>query len=154
MLSRFLQQAALLIFLVISAEALLFTLTGIALPPIPLVHWSFGMMAPYQGDTAWNDDFVYEGARDDGVWERIDVLALLPYSPGEANARMYLRTYGDFRSPRAQERFGDFAAQVLQKNPHYHTVRVWHESWPRSPAGFDFLRRPAFLTRELITQVQ
>lgn len=127
--------------------------------PLPewVTHWSYGMMAPYQGDTSWNGDFLYEGQLPDGTWEPIDVDAYLPYSFGERNVRKFLRVYQRYGDAEHRRRFGEFALLLLEREQDrgrpYTSVRVFFDQWERSPAGYEYLHTPLFTTRELVTQV-
>ena len=61
MIRRFLRNGIVIAFLYVTVAAYLMTMFRLWLPPRGPVHWAYGMMAPYQGDTSWNADFVYEG---------------------------------------------------------------------------------------------
>lgn len=141
-----------------TVEAFVLTMFKVRLPPYPLVHWAYGMMAPYQGDTSWNADFVYEGLRGDGAWESIDVDAYMPYGFGERNVRKFLRIYKGLGDAGHRQKFGEFALLLLDRERahgrEYRAVRVWFEQWPRSPAGYGYLHTPLFTARELVIQVQ
>lgn len=153
---RTLQHAVLWGYVVITAGAFVLTMTKHE-PPLPyaLVHWSYGMMAPYQGDTSWNADFVYEGRLPDGSWEKIDLDSYLPYGFGERNVRKFLRVYKRLGPDGHRRMFRQYAIGLLEKErtkgKQYDAVRVFFDQWPRSPAGYSFLYLPAFTTRELIT---
>ncbi len=126
--------------------------------PRALVHWSYGMMAPYQGDTSWNADFRYEGLLNNGKWETIDLARYMPYGFGERNVRKFLRIYQTLDTDGQRSKFNLFAQQVLalerKRGIPYQAVRVTYEQWPRSPAGYEYLHLPAFTTYLPITEVR
>lgn len=116
------------------------------------------MMAPYQGDTSWNADFVYEGQLPDGSWEAIDLDRYMPYEFGERNVRKFLRVYSRYGNLEHRRKFTEFALQVLDRERvrgmSYSAVRVFFDQWDRSPAGYDYLRTPLFTRRELVTEAR
>lgn len=156
---RVILHAVVLSYLFVTAGAFVFTMTKWH-PPIPasILRWSYGMMAPYQGDTGWNADFVYEGRLADGTWETIDLDAYLPYGFGERNVRKFLRVYKRDGDAEHRRKFAEYALLLWDheraRGKEYTAVRMFFETWPRSPAGYSFLRLPAFTTRELIRTVQ
>lgn len=159
-MKKLLQHGVVLGYLTITAGAFVFTMTKLE-PPLPdqLVRWSYGMMAPYQGDTSWNADFVYEGRLPDGSWETIDVDPYMPYGFGERNVRKFLRVYARFGLPMQRRKFTEFGQQLLDRERargrQYSAVRIFFESWPRSPAGYGHLRTPLFrIAYDLVTIAQ
>jgi hypothetical protein len=153
---RVLLHAALYGYLLITAGAFVLTMSKME-PPLPyaLVHWSYGMMAPYQGDTDWSADFVYEGKLPNGTWEKIDVDSYLPYGFGERNVRKFMRVYSRLGPDGHRRMFRQYALLLLERErargKQYSSIRVFFDTWPRSPAGYSFLYLPAFTTRELVT---
>ncbi len=152
-----LQQAVVLAYVTITASAFLYTMLRIK-PPVPrlLLYWSYGMMAPYQGDTWFNDDLRAEGKLADGTWEEISLDRYLPAGPGEKNVRKHLKTFQPDHDT-YRRKFTTFALQLLarerdQGKP-YDAVRLMWLSWPRSPAGHDYLKMSPYMTEEFITQV-
>ncbi|NOS67414.1 MAG: hypothetical protein HOO67_03570 [Candidatus Peribacteraceae bacterium] len=155
MLRRILQNTVVFVYLTVTAAAMVYTMSRISLLPRLMIRWSYGMMAPYQGDTAWNGDFLYEGQLPDGTWERIDIDAYMPFGFGERNARKFLRVYDD---ETRRTKYPQFASLLLEreraKGRDYQAVRVYFDMWDRSPAGFEFLHTPLFTKRKLLTEVQ
>lgn len=159
MFRKFLQQAVVLVYLLMTFSALFFTMTKIEFPlPEWVIHWNYGMMAPYQGDTTWSADFVYEGQLPDGSWEAINIDLYMPYEFGERNVRKFLRIYQGLGIPGHRAKFSEFALLLLERErkrgKDYQAVRIWFEQWDRSPGGYEFLRTPLFTTRTFVTQVQ
>ncbi len=154
MLRRFLRHAIVLVYLSLSLGAVVFTISKIHFLPAWATRWSYGMMAPYQTDTSWNMDIVYEGERADGSIHKIDLGPYMPYGFGERNQRGFLVHF-------AQTGTGAFAARAFQLLDHerdrgnaYRSISVYREQWDRSPAGYEFLHIPPFTTRTFITRVQ
>ena len=159
MVRRFLQQAVVLVYLIVAFCALLFTFTKTAFPqPEWVTHWSYGMMAPYQGDTSWNGDFIYQGQLSDGTWETINLDPYMPYIFGERNVRKFLRIYQRYGNLEHRKKFTEYALQLLDRErvrgKHYLAIRVYFDQWDRSPAGYEFLHTPLFTARELVTQAR
>ncbi|MSR86818.1 hypothetical protein EXS70_01445 [Candidatus Peribacteria bacterium] len=156
---RFLQQAIVLAYLAVTGGALIFTMLKVEFPfPEWVTHWSYGMMAPYQGDTSWNAEFLYQGQRPDGTWEAIDIDHYLPYMFAEQNVRTYLRVYSRYGDLEHRKKFLEFALLLLDRErargKDYVSVRIFFDQWERSPAGYSYLHTPVFTTRELVTQAQ
>lgn len=159
MLRRFLQHAVVLGYLGITLSAFVFTMTKVPFPlPLSVIRWSYGMMAPYQGDVSWNADFLYEGQLPDGTWENIGIDAYMPYGFGERNVRKFLRVYELLGKQERRKKFNEFALQLLdherERGKPYTAMRVLFDQWDRSPAGYEYLHMPLFTKRELVTQIQ
>ena len=130
------------------------------IPQVPVLHeavfFAYAMAAPYQGDDAWNGALRAEGLRGD-QWSTIDLLPYFPQQFGEANARMFLRT---FRTPESRNAAAmSFALQLKDREAlhsrRYDAVRLIWERWPRSPEGFDALRHaPFFIEQRVVAHVQ
>ena len=154
-----LRQAIVIGYLGITLTALLYTLFRIQLPLVPsfLMHFSYGMMAPYQGDNERNDDLYAEGELPDGHRARIDLAPYFPYGFGERNVRMYLRSFSP-DSARRHQGYVSLAEQLLvserKLGTPYVSLKLYGETWPRSPAGFEALRVPAFVSRQFLAEAQ
>ncbi|MBI3331858.1 hypothetical protein HYZ99_02755 [Candidatus Peregrinibacteria bacterium] len=155
--SRVIQQSTVVIYLAITVSAFLYTMVRVT-PPIPrlLLFWSYGMMAPYQGDTWFNDDLRAEGQLPDGSFELISLDPYIPTGFGERNVRKHLKTFQPDHDT-YRRKFTAFARALLERERArgklYDAVRLTWLSWPRSPEGYDALKHPPFLTEEFITQV-
>jgi hypothetical protein len=158
MVGQWFQKSAVVLYVLVTACAFVLTMTKIPLLPIPIVRWSYGMMAPYQGDADWNADFLYEGRLPDGSWATIDADRYYPQQFGERNVRKFLRMYQALGPREHVRKFTELALLLLnhehKRGQPFTAVRISYEEWPRSPAGYWFLHQPAFVTRTLITQVQ
>src|SRR3989338_3029296 len=156
MTRRFIQQTIVLVYLAVTAGSLIYTLGRVRVLPKWATRWSYGMMAPYQGDTSWNADFVYEGERPDGSRRKIDLDPYMPYGFGERNQRKFLIAFKTPDGELQRRKFTEFALLLLDRERargnDYRTIRVSFEQWDRSPAGYEFLHTPVFTTRELLTQ--
>ncbi len=158
MTRRFIQQTIVIVYLAVTAGALTYTMARIRILPRWATRWSYGMMAPYQGDNSWSADVVYEGERPDGTRRSIDLDPYMPYIFGEQNQRKFLVA---FRTPDGElqrRKVTEFALLLLDRERargnEYRTIRVYFEQWDRSPAGYEFLHTPVFTAREFLTQVQ
>ncbi len=156
---RAVRQTVVLAYLCVTALAFLYTMVRVRPPAMlwPVVRFSYGRMAPYQGDTETNEDLVLEGQLPDGRWE---VIALEPYFPfgfGEANVRVYLRSFKARGHDVLRAKYAELGLQILAREHEqgrtYTTLRLLWQEWPRSPAGFDFLRRVPFVETSVIAQV-
>ena len=159
-LRRVLRHTAVLAYLLVTAIAFVFTMTRVRIPLVPykVMHWSYGMMAPYQGDTSWNGDFIYEGQLANGTWEVISLDRYMPFGFGEKNVRKFLRVYQKYGAEEHHKKFTEHALMLLDRErargKDYTAVRVWFDQWPRSNGGYEFLHTREFTTRRLITSVQ
>lgn len=141
------QQLIVVCYLVITAAAFIYTMTRIQIFPQTLISWSFGMMAPYQGDTDWNAHLIAEGKRPSGVWQRIDLTPYYaPFSHGEGLIRRYFFHAGTFGTPGNLARYRQLGEALLRVEPSYLAVRFTLERWPRSPEGFEAKHIPASTT--------
>lgn len=159
MVSRFLQHALILVYLTLTASALFYTFTKVASPlPERIFRWNYGMMAPYQADTSWNFDVLYEGRLPNGEWQTIDIDRYMPYGFGERMVRKYLLAYVHEGEVVRRQKFTELASLVLaherERGSPYTAVRVYLDTWDRSPAGYEALHVPSLTYRELLTTVQ
>lgn len=160
MTGRRLLHTIVFLYLTITLLAFFFTMTRwpAFLGKIDAVYWSYGMMAPYQGDTSWNADLVAEGQLPDGSWEEISFDPYMPYGFPEQNVRKFLRVYKRMRTGMQKQKFTELALQLLDKErergKQYAAVRFFFDRWDRSPAGYEFLHTPLFTEREFVTEVQ
>lgn len=123
----------------------------------PAVAFSYGMMAPYQGDVAWNNDFIAQGRVGEGEWQPIDLQRYYPQIFGEANAMQFMRSFGDdvYRWPAYMEFARQLKVREAQRGNAYDEVRLIWRQWPRSPGGFYFLaQEPFFTTEREVARVQ
>jgi hypothetical protein len=156
---RGLRHAGILFYLLVTFAAFLFTMTRVRVPvlPWPLVAFSYGMMAPYQGYHPWNGDLRAEGLAASGGWERVDLSPYFPFGRGEANIRTFFLTFRARGESELRDQERKFARQVWVRESEsgrtYRHLRMWREQWPASPLGFDALRREPFVTTELLSQV-
>lgn len=113
-------------------------------------------MAPYQGDTDFNDDLWAEGKLADGTWETINLDPYFPVGFGERNVRKHLKTFANPHDLQWHA-FNRFAIQLLDRKHRdgvdYGAVRLTWLQWPRSPGGFEFLRLPLFWKTIPITTI-
>lgn len=156
---RILLHAIILGYLVVTAGAFAFSMTKRTVLPYRVIHWSYGMMAPYQGDTTWNADLRAVAELPDGTRERVDIDQYLPFGFGERNVRKFLRFYAKRGVAGQRAKFTEFAEQLLRRErargKQYTSLDLTFERWPRSPIGFEALRLPHFLLQnEFVTHVQ
>jgi hypothetical protein len=115
------------------------------------------MLRGYESDSDSNVDIVAEGLNRNGQWQKIDLNAYYPESYGEASTR---RLLPGVRTWKGEEKMKDaqmqLARQILKleiKNQRpYTTVRLYEESWPKSPVSVDALHMPEHTTRTFLTQ--
>ena len=140
-----------IVYLVITAAAFVYTMTRMQIFPQTVISWSFGMMAPYQGDTDWNAVLVAEGKMPSGQWRRIDLDPYYaPFSHGEGLIRRYFFHDGTFGTSGNSARYRQLGERLLavenSKGAAYTAIRFTLEKWPRSPEGFEAKHVPAFTT--------
>ena len=155
---RFLMQGVVVGYLLVTLAAFVFTMTRIRIPliPWPLVHWSYGMMAPFQGYTRISKELVVKGIRSDGTPEQVDLAPYSPFFYGEANIRTYFPPFID-EPAELQRRYRFMAERLLalerEQGHGFDQLRLSFELWPASPAGYEFLRQESFVSREDILTV-
>lgn len=133
----------------VTLGAILLTMLRIWLPfPKSLIGYSYGMMAPYQSFEMQNGEAYIEGRREDGVWERIDMVPYFPVLTGERTVREISALFD--KNPAVQERKREiFGKLILEKENSvgqtYSAVRLGWVSWPSSPFGFRAMQRPGVM---------
>lgn len=180
---KFLQHAFVLIYLTITLSAFLFTMTKKEVFPfIPwrVTRYAYGMMAPYQGYSEYNVDLLAEGKRNEpglvlrlrpasqgsaqddmGSNETWEVIDLDPYYPmmHRGSAIMYkrLRSFLVDGEDIHKQKYDELASLILKqeraRGRAYEAVRLTWEEWPRSPEGFDAMRREENITEYFITEI-
>lgn len=153
MLKRIASNVIIVLFLYLTADAFLFSLLRMHLPFIPydLACYHYGMMAPYQGYNTENWELVAEGIFPDGSREQIDLHRFIPFSRGQFNVRGGLIPFRDQTYSHPIGKYGEVADQLHLLLPQYAAVLLYFETWPMSPGGFEYLRIPFFVSRELLT---
>lgn len=156
---RVLCHLAILGYLLFTFAGFTLTMTKLLIPlPYFFVQWSYGMMAPYQGDTPWNGDLVVEGQLPDGTTQIVSLDPYMPYLFGEANARRFLRIYRPLGWEVQRWKFTEFGLMLLDRERAagrpYTVLHLYFDRWPRSNGGFEFLHQPLFTEREFITDVR
>ncbi|MBI3336631.1 hypothetical protein HYZ98_03650 [Candidatus Peregrinibacteria bacterium] len=153
--------AILITYLLITGAAFLYTIGRFRIPllPWPLIHVSYTLMAPYQGDVPWNGVFIAEGELPDGRWTPIPLESYFPFIRGEASVRMALHSFQKEDSPAfLYAKYRELALKLLEqertKGNIFDHIRIIYRTWPRSPEGYRTLyKEPFFLRNELVTLV-
>lgn len=145
-----LQHIVLIVYLIISFTGLLFTLFRYATPFVPyrLMHFAYGMMAPYQGYITEDWELVAEGKVPGGEFEVISLEKYLPYQRGEKIMRGGLVTFRAIDHDLMIAQYTKLAAHLLEleKEKGYEQIRLSIHSWPSSPIGYEALRVKEFIT--------
>ncbi len=121
-----------------------------------LTDFSYGMLAPYQGDEDQNYELAVVGWDGQG---RSTLVATDQYFPGDKGERISRQLFGTFtfKTPfgRAQK-YVPFLTYILNyegaKGHPYVRLEAYEDQWTRSPQGYDALRMRALHT--FMTQVQ
>jgi hypothetical protein len=143
-----------LLYLTVTACALLFTLTRSIMPPIgrPAVIVSFAMMAPFQGYATHVAELSAEGMLSDGSRVDIDMQRYNPLPYGERLTRgyfgMFRNMHGEDELLIAYQRLAQLITdhERLRGNP-IELTRLYWSAWPVSPDGLFALRKPPALTQ-------
>lgn len=120
-----------------------------------LSRFSYGMLAPYQGDSGTNAEPVVIAYDDSGATTMLAIDKYFPGIRGERNSRMRLEKAS--QDPRLFARqYEPILTHILaheREDGHpYVFLQLFLEVWPRSPLGYEALRiKPQ---RYFITQVQ
>jgi hypothetical protein len=157
---RFIKNILLLSYGWVTLLAFILTMTKVSVPLAPrrLVLWSYGMMAPYQGDTDWNGELVLYGKLPDGTVHQLALEEYLPYGFGELNVRQFLRVYQVRGELAHKEQFTKLGLQLLEheraQGRPYQLLTLAMHRWERSPAGYYYLHTPLFTEVQPLTQVR
>src|SRR3989344_8507561 len=110
-LRRVLTHTLIITYLFLTAYAFFFTMVRqkISIVPEGVLHFFYGMMAPYQGYTTYNFDLLAEGKRDDGTWERIDLDPYYPMIRGHQVMFRRLRSFYTEDKARWKEKYTELA---------------------------------------------
>ena len=113
-------------------------------------------MGPYQQYQTYNEELIAEGRRNDGAWERIDLLPYLPYMRGERAVRSYLISFRN-KGENWTDSYRDFARMLREhetaQGKNYESVRLLLERWPVSTTNYETLRASPFLSEQLLVQI-
>ncbi len=154
-LKTLLQRLLVVAYLFLTAAAFVFTLFHVTFVPYAWIHWSYGMMAPYQGDTDVNADLMAEGEASPGHWQAINLDSYMPYGFGERNARKFLRVYEPLGEQTEREKYTELTLEILDRERAggraYHALRLTIDTWPRSPDGFEALHHAPYTQKEFVT---
>ena len=153
-------QAILIGYIIVTISAFLYTLFRIQLPLVPWIftRWSYMLMAPYQGYATYNEDIIAEGQLPDGTWETIDLSPYFPYTLGETNVRLRMRSFRYLDNPDLfREKFTLTAQKLLALEQREKKITAIHLSYLRWPTpilgGYAFNRHEPFVEKEVITEV-
>ena len=142
------------LYLTVTAAALLFTLPGVQLPFLPygVLWYAYGMMAPYQYHEGYNQDLRVEHQEIDGHWEIIDHHQYVPFLRGERVVRSRLVTF-ERRGAEAHRQAYCAWADVVRKEKNIQgAIRFTWEQWPQSPRGFEALRIPEHTSSSFLAE--
>lgn len=133
-----------------TVSGMLFTVFRVHIPMVPhvLSHWSFGMLAPFQSYLTYNEDLVALGEHSDGSWEAIDLEKYKTHGKGEESLRIYLPMYRGLQEEGLKQKYQEYGTQLLSlEKKHgnaWKDIQLEMHRWPRSPAGYEYLRVPEF----------
>lgn len=118
--------------------------------------FSYGMLAPYQGDNDQNVELAAVGIDAFGRTTLIPIDRYYPGRHGERNVRQRLEIY-IFKSEHLRgQSLVPFFTQILEhersEGHPYVRLDFYADQWTRSPEGYDALRMHA--THTLITSVR
>ena len=145
-MKKILAQLFLLYFLVMTTYALAYTMTRTQFLPFipwPVLHYHYGMMAPYQGTTSYNADLLAEGLRD-GTWHTINLEPCYPMIRGNKIMYRRMRSFSFLGNDIHKQKYAELAAKLRaleeRKGNAYESIRLTWEEWPKSALGWDALR--------------
>ncbi|MEQ1849451.1 MAG: hypothetical protein ABL890_02580 [Candidatus Peribacteraceae bacterium] len=140
---RTLTDTLIVTYLLITGWAFFVTMTHIfPIGPLrPIVIFSYGMMAPYQGSSAVNTELVVRATTPEGTTVLASIDHYFPGLHGERNSRQLLEQFAD-RSPEKLEPYFDrfleqFLALEAGQGRLYSSATLFSEVWLRDPAGYD-----------------
>ena len=162
LLKRCVQHTIIITYLMITFLAFVLTMTHTYVPVVstvlrPVIAYSYGMMAPYQGYERLNEALMAEGLGADGTWRSISLDPYFPVLRGERKIREYYLIYGDGKNPDIVTEHATRVAKTLLQLEHergseFTAVRLSWDQWQPSPLGFEALHHePSLFTRLLAT---
>ncbi len=151
--SRSAAHGVILCYLTVTILAFLYTMTGWQPAFLsPVIHFSYGMMAPYQYHEDYNQSLRVE-AFINNKWQTINHEQYWPFLRGERVVRGWLWSFeqhgGEADRITAYTALAERLRALEELDPNT-PIRFSWETWPQSPEGFEALRTPAFIHSELI----
>lgn len=145
-------------YLLITIGGLITTVTHEA--PIPfleaLTHFSYGMLAPYQGDTDQNVEPAVVGTDALGRSTLVPIDGYFSGIHGERNVRQLMGIFLFENDHLRAQALVPFLSHILEherRSGHpYVRLDLYEDQWTRSPNGYDALRILA--THTFITSVR
>lgn len=158
-MKKILAHLLILTYCVITFFAALFSFTKIQITPIPwpVLRYSYGMMAPFQGYSTTNMDLLAEGQQNDGAWVTIDLDPYYPMIRGNQVMYRRLRSFKFEGEEKHKAKYTELA-ELLQKHEknrgnEYESIRLTWQEWPASVEGWDAERKAEKTTDYFITQI-
>ena len=130
----------------------------IELPFIPnrVLHFFYGMMAPYQGYTTDNFDLLAEGKKGER-WERINLDPYYPMILGNQVMFRRLRSFHAESEEVSRKKYTELAERLLkyekERGQAFERIRLTWQAWPMSIRGWDALRREPLIKNYPLTEV-
>jgi|CXWL01.1.fsa_nt_gi hypothetical protein len=160
LLKRIVQHAIILFFLLISFLAFYLTMLHADFPFLPafldpVIEYSYGMMAPYQGFERLNAGLMVEGVDAKGEHHSIDLDPYFPVLQGERTIREYKMIYQNEEHVDEAEEFSKKIAKILfelerKRGHNFQSIQLSWDQWQPSPQGFETLHHEPFIfTRPL-----
>ncbi len=145
-------------YLLITGAALLYTVLRIpVLLHVPLVTFSYGIMAPYQGFERMNADLRAEGREKDGTWGPIDISRYYPLEAGEVAARKHLFPFRARGDAAMREAYTELAIQLREHEREqgriWNNIHLFWDEWPISSEGYSFLRKAPHVHSVLLVEI-
>ncbi len=155
---KLLQNIGIALYLFFTAYAFFFTMVRIELPFIPnrMLHFFYGMMAPYQGYTIENFDLLAEGKKGEN-WERINLDPYYPMILGNQVMFRRLRSFHAESEEVSRKKYAELATLLLkqekEKGQAFERIRLTWQAWPMSIRAWDALRRDPLIKNYPLTEV-
>ena len=156
---KILQELVVAVYIAMTLAGFSYTMFRYWLPGVPrvLAVFDYGMMAPFQGYRTFNDELVAEGRTAGDEWQTINLQPYYPFNRGETSFRMHLVSFR-YENPDVPSQKYRELARILkqleaQAGREWQSVRLHMEKWPKSPAGYYYLRTPLFTDSLFLVQV-
>lgn len=143
----------------VTLSAALFSFTKVNVTPIPwpVLRYSYGMMAPFQGYSTTNVDLLAEGLNDKDEWKTIDLDPYYPMILGTQIMYRRMRSFSFIGEDMHKQKYTELAELLLEREKHrgrtYEAIRLTWQEWPASPKAWDALRKESEITNHFITQI-
>lgn len=159
-MSKNILSGLIILYFIITTTAFCYAMAGQSPSPRfqPIIFYSYGMMAPYQGYETFHQGLSAEGLKDNGTWESIDLDPYFPFLHGEKTMRSYVNSYllkDDFDlHHKSFKRMARHIQRLEKKDGRsFEHIRLYWDTWPMSPDGIYTRLKDERITHTLMAEI-